>query len=67
MTGRYNYRTGIVHTSRGGAKMHTDEVTIAEMLSKKVYKTGIFGKWHLGEKISDSRSIEIKKFKEPLQ
>jgi len=49
MTGRYNYRTGIVHTSRGGAKMQTDEVTIAEMIPNKVYKTGIFGKWHLGD------------------
>ena len=22
MTGRYHYRTGVIHTSRGGAKMH---------------------------------------------
>ena len=49
MTGRYNYRTGIVHTSRGGAKMDTSEVTIAEILSRAGYKTGIFGKWHLGD------------------
>ena len=49
LTGRYNYRTGVVHTSRGAAKMHTDEVTIAEMLSDAGYKTGIFGKWHLGD------------------
>lgn len=49
MTGRYHYRTGVIHTSRGGAKMHGDEVTIAEMLKNVGYATGIFGKWHLGE------------------
>jgi arylsulfatase A-like enzyme len=49
MTGRYYYRSGVVHTSRGGAKMHGDEITIAELLKKAGYRTGIFGKWHLGD------------------
>jgi arylsulfatase A-like enzyme len=49
LTGRYFYRTGIVHTSRGGAKMDNSEITIAELLGKVGYKTGIFGKWHLGD------------------
>ncbi len=49
MTGRYYYRTGILHTSRGGAKMHGDEITIAEILKDAGYTTGIFGKWHLGD------------------
>ena len=49
MTGRYHYRTGVIHTSRGGAKMHGDEVTVAEMLKDEGYVTGIFGKWHLGD------------------
>ncbi len=49
MTGRYHYRTGVIHTSRGGAKMFGDEVTIAELLKKEGYSTGIFGKWHLGD------------------
>ena len=49
MTGRYYYRTGVLHTSRGGAKMHGDEVTLAESLGGHGYATGIFGKWHLGD------------------
>jgi arylsulfatase A-like enzyme len=32
MTGRYYYRSGVIHTSRGGAKMHGGETTIAEIL-----------------------------------
>ncbi|MFH1741789.1 MAG: sulfatase-like hydrolase/transferase, partial [bacterium] len=49
MTGRYNYRTGVVDTYLGRAMMHNDEVTIAEMLAAAGYRTGIFGKWHLGD------------------
>ncbi len=49
MTGRYNYRTGVVDTYLGRAMMHSDETTLAEMLSKAGYRTGIFGKWHLGD------------------
>jgi len=48
-TGRYYYRSGVIHTSRGGAKMHGEEVTLAERLLKAGYRTGIFGKWHLGD------------------
>ena len=49
MTGRYNYRTGVVDTYIGRAMMHSDEVTVAEVLRDAGYKTGIFGKWHLGD------------------
>ena len=49
MTGRYHLRTGVLHTSRGAAKMFGDELTIAELLAHGGYRTGIFGKWHLGD------------------
>lgn len=49
MTGRYNYRTGIVDTFKGRSMMDPREVTAGEMFSAAGYKTGIFGKWHLGD------------------
>lgn len=49
MTGRYCYRTGIVDTYLGRSMMYPDEVTLAERLGSAGYRTGIFGKWHLGD------------------
>ncbi len=49
MTGRYNYRTGVVDTYAGRSLMHPGEQTLAEMLAAAGYRTGIFGKWHLGD------------------
>lgn len=49
MTGRFSLRTGVRDTYNGGAIMATEEVTIAEVLNDAGYKTGIFGKWHLGD------------------
>jgi arylsulfatase len=49
LTGRYSLRTGIRDTYNGGAIMASNEVTIAEMLKAGAYKTGAFGKWHLGD------------------
>lgn len=49
LTGRYNYRTGVIDTWVGLAMMRSEEITIAEKLKEAGYKTGIFGKWHLGD------------------
>ncbi len=49
LTGRYNYRTGVVDTYLGRSMMRSDETTIAEVLGPAGYRTGIFGKWHLGD------------------
>jgi arylsulfatase A-like enzyme len=49
MTGRYNYRTRCIDTYIGRAMMDTDEVTLAEFLRDAGYRTGIYGKWHMGD------------------
>lgn len=48
MTGRYYLRTGVYNTRFGGDTMDTRETTLAQVLQKAGYRTGIFGKWHLG-------------------
>lgn len=51
LTGCYPNRIGIHNAFMPDSKigLHPSETTIAEMLRKKGYKTGIFGKWHLGD------------------
>lgn len=49
MTGRYNYRTRCVDTYVGRAMMDSDEMTMAEYLLDAGYRTGIYGKWHMGD------------------
>jgi arylsulfatase A-like enzyme len=49
MTGQYPARVGITDYLRPNDPKHlpTDHITIAEMLKRTGYTTGIIGKWHL--------------------
>lgn len=49
MTGRYCNRTGVWHTVMGRSLLRKDEVTMADVFAESGYRTGIFGKWHLGD------------------
>ena len=49
LTGHYTNRTGVWHTIGGRSLLREAEVTMADVLSSNGYKTGIFGKWHLGD------------------
>lgn len=56
MTGSYPRRVDLAYGSNFGVLLagdpkglHTDEITMAEILKTAGYKTGIFGKWHLGD------------------
>jgi len=46
LTGRHPFRYGVLAAHSGG--MRAGEITIAEILKENGYRTGFFGKWHLG-------------------
>ena len=49
LTGRYAYRTGVTAAYAGRSILRKDETTLADLLSAAGYRTGLFGKWHLGD------------------
>ncbi|NOZ19846.1 MAG: arylsulfatase [Planctomycetes bacterium] len=49
MTGHYATRTGIWGTTWGRSLLRSDEVTLADVFAASGYRTGVFGKWHLGD------------------
>ena len=49
LTGRDNYRTGVVGVTETSPLMKANEVTLAKVLADAGYRTGLFGKWHLGD------------------
>ncbi len=49
LTGHWTNRTGVWHTIMGRSMLRDNEVTLGQLLKDNGYKTGMFGKWHLGD------------------
>ncbi len=49
MTGRHEFKSGITHTILERERLAPTATTIAQVLRRAGYATGIFGKWHLGD------------------
>lgn len=49
LTGRYSWRTGVWHTIMGRSLLRRDEITLGNAFADASYRTGSFGKWHLGD------------------
>ena len=48
MSGSHEFKTGVTHTILERERMALDVYTLPEALQSAEYKTGLFGKWHLG-------------------
>src|ERR1043165_5294807 len=49
MTGRHEFRNGVTHTILERERLTLKATTLAQVLKSAGYRTGIFGKWHLGD------------------
>lgn len=49
MTGRYSTRVGVWLTYGSRHHLYQNETTLADVFHDNGYRTGIFGKWHLGD------------------
>lgn len=49
ITGRHEFKVGITHTISGRSLLKPNIPTLSAHLQRAGYRTGIFGKWHLGE------------------
>lgn len=49
MTGRHPMRNGVTHTILERERLTLDAVTLPQVLKPAGYRSGVFGKWHLGD------------------
>ena len=49
MTGRHEFKNGVTHTIFERERLTLKATTLAQVLKRAGYSTGIFGKWHLGD------------------
>jgi len=49
MTGKYCDSVGVWHTVMGRSLLDTEATTLAECFKSSGYRTGLYGKWHLGD------------------
>lgn len=51
MTGQFSKRAGLTSNAGGNAFMPVEKETIAERMKSNGYRTGLIGKWHMGDRI----------------
>jgi arylsulfatase A-like enzyme len=49
LTGKHEFRSGVTHTISERERLDFGATTLAKVVQKAGYRTGIFGKWHLGD------------------
>jgi arylsulfatase len=49
LTGRHEFKNGVTHTILERERLALGAATLTQQLQKAGYRTGIFGKWHLGD------------------
>lgn len=51
MTGQFSKRAGLTSNAGGKAFLPVEKETIAERMKSNGYRTGLIGKWHMGDRI----------------